>query len=144
MHIRNRKFLLATLISAVAALLVLVAWLATSWTTFYVPVSRELAIQFAGEGWDFGPSIPGRFSGGWSWSAGQFGQGGFFPDGWNAWISLVRRMPGQNTWLGNAWWGQTLCAVHARDLVFAFLVLPCIWVMLRFRRSSSRGFPVDV
>jgi len=133
----HRRIFAASLVSAVAALFVVVGWLATSQCDFDIRLSRGTMIRFAADAWRFNAD-----PGGWEWTTTRVNIRGFIPDGWNASVAFVRRPTQSSTWYPVGWFDQYLFSVRVRNLVCVLLALPCAWLVISFRQRQSPGFPV--
>jgi hypothetical protein len=137
MCLGHRRIFAASLVPAVAALFVVVGWLATSQRDFDVGLWRGTMIRFAADGFRFNGE-----QGGWEWTTTRVNVRGFIPDGWNASVALVRRPAQTDPWYPVGWFDQYLFSVRARTLVFVLLAPLCAWLVFRLRQRQGRGFPV--
>lgn len=140
MYVGYQRIFAAFILSTVAVLIVIAAWLATSWRDFDIPLSPKVSIRFAADGFRFNDD-----PGGWEWARTRVNFRGFIPDGWNASISVVRLRPDDDAYCPSCpeWlFEETLFSMRVRNLVCFLLVTPCVCLVFHFCRRERRGFAV--
>ena len=139
MCLARRILLVSALLSLIVAITAAADWVAMSRRDTFVPVGNRWGVAGRPDRWEFNMD-----EGGWSLFRPPGGDGGFFPDGFNATFALERRFS-PTAGYPPEWAERTLASAKVRNVISASLVFPTLWLIAAIsarRHRVTRGFPV--
>src|SRR5439155_25556899 len=131
MWLRARLLMVFAAVSVIVGAAVVVDWAAMSRHDIALPIGGRWYVTGRVDRWEFNFD-----TGGWEFFH-QPSEGAFFPDGFNARLSLDRHYAPSSGHPAK-WAQRTLGSIRIRDVVLASCLYPALWLVVTVRARWHR------